>query len=481
MKTTPMMHQLTGTARLASNDKFLLACEQGTGKTWMLLADAEQRFLRNEIDAVFVLAPKGVHTNWVRREIPAHLGVPFMAANYLAGGGKKRAAAIERLFQPDDERTLRILTMNIEAINFKEGYSLAARFLKTFRCAMVIDESSRIKNPSAERTKRAIRLGELASVKRIATGTPITNSPVDAFAQFEFLAPGLLGTTSYRAFVAEYAHILPPTHPLMTRIAAKARFAPQIVAKDRNGAPMWRNLDKLNGIMSPLMFRVLKSECLDLPEKIYQTQFFELTPAQRALYTRADEEMNLEMADGNIDTFTALTKLGKLRQITSGFVIHEGVPRLIDDNPRLEALMELIDGLEGQFIIWAHYVEEISHISAALAAANINFVEYHGSVGTKAREAAVDSFQKGEAIAFVGQPQSGGIGLTLTAATTVIYYSNDFSLEQRLQSEDRAHRIGTTEHVVYIDIAAADTIDEQIATALQMKQDVAATILGDRR
>jgi SNF2 family DNA or RNA helicase len=482
LKTTPMSHQVIGREKLADHPIFMLACEQGTGKTWMLLADAEDRFVTEEIEAVFVLAPKGVHTNWVRREIIAHLEQPHQSAYYLAGGGKRRAAAIANLFKPqEDGRKLRVLTMNIDAINFKEGYQLAEKFLRTFKCVAIVDESSRIKNPNAERTRRAIRLGAYAKIRRVASGTPITNSPIDIFAQFEFLKPGLLGTTSYRAFVAEYAQLLPPDHHLMQSIAKKTRHTPQIVARDYKGKPIWRNLDKLQRLIDPYIYRVLKKDCLDLPEKIYQTFYFELSASQRRVYDRMQEEMQLEIIEGKIDTFNALTKLGKLRQITSGFVMTAAGTHLMHDNPRMDALIELLQDVEGQFIVWAVYREEIAQIAAAFAANGIEAVEYHGGVSNSHREYAVDAFQKGEVRAFIGQPHSGGIGLTLTAATTAIYYSNDFSLEARLQSEDRCHRIGTTEHVVYIDLVAADTIDEQIATSLQRKQDVASTILDGVR
>jgi SNF2 family DNA or RNA helicase len=183
-------------------------------------------------------------------------------------------------------------------------------------------------------------------------------------------------------------------------------------------------------------------------------------------------------------TVKALAALVKLQQITSGFTIPPGGgdPVYVSEkNPRLAALLDLAEDLNGQFIVWARFREELFTVAAALRKAGLRVVEYHGGVNTADREIAVDSFQAGEADVFVGQPQSGGIGLTLTRAESVIYYSNDFNLETRLQSEDRAHRIGTRHNVVYIDLIAADTIDESIARALQRKSDVAANVLGDLR
>lgn len=308
----------------------------------------------------------------------------------------------------------------------------------------------------------------------------VTNGPIDLFSQFEFLKPGLLGTTSYRAFVAEFAKVLPPHHGLMQHVQKRNRSGqqPQIIEKDSSGRPVWRNLDKLNAMLAPLMYRVKKADCLDLPEKIYQTISFSLAPKQQRAYELMRDECRLLLADGDVQTVKALAALNKLRQITSGFVMVDGVATSMDEaGPRLAALMELVADLNGQFIVWAYYREELRQVSEALAKAGLKVVQYHGGVNNADREHAVDAFQRGEVDVFVGQPQSGGIGLTLTNASTVIYYSNDFSLENRLQSEDRAHRIGTEKHVVYYDILAEDTIDEKIVDALQSKQDVANAII----
>lgn len=483
MKTTPLKHQAVGADLLRAHRKhYLLGCEMGTGKTWMLMNDAEEQFAAGEIDALFVLAPKGVHTNWIKREMPKHMSVDWTGEYFLSGAGARKKKEIEKLFRPSDERKLVCLAMNIDAINHKEGFLLAKKFLTQFRCIMAIDESSRIKTPSAERTKRAIFLGQLAKSRRAASGTPVTNSPIDLFAQFEFLAPGegLLGTTSFRAFVAEYSELLPQDHHLMRSIAAKSRFAPQIVAKDAQGMPKWRNLDKLKRVLAPHMYRVLKSDCLDLPEKIYQTRFFEMDPAQSKVYEAMAEETRLYMSDGEMEVFTSLTKLTKLRQITSGFVLIEGEPHLVssDTNPRMLALKAMIEEFDGQFIVWASFREELAQIAAMLQELGISCVQYHGGVSTKDREIAVDNFQSGNARVFVGQPQSGGIGLTLTAAEMAVYYSTDYSLETRLQSEDRCHRIGTTKHVLYVDLVATGTIDERIAASLQSKEAVADMIIN---
>lgn len=488
MKTEAMAHQKEALRLMNGREQFALLMDQGTGKTWVLLADAERLYSAGKIDAMLIIAPKGVHTNWVRREIPSHMDESILARAWRSGAGKRERAKTEELLQSRDEgapQRMRVLAMNIDALGTKPGFDFAQRFLLATRAVLVVDESSRIKNPSSLRTKQLMRLQHRAPYRRIATGTPITNSPVDVFAQFEFLESGLLGTTSYRTFTAEYAELLSPTHPLMVNLVRrnpKAAYA-QMVAKNEDGSPRWRNLDKLQKLIAPHSFRVLKRDCLDLPEKIYQQLYFELDDAQQSAYRLMEREQRLVLEDGEVTAVAKLSAIMKLQQITSGFIIKPergGLMYVSEGNPRLAALVEAAEEVHGKFIVWARFKEELRAVAQALRAAGRCVVEYHGDVSPKDREVAVDEFQHGEATVFVGQPQSGGIGLTLTAAETVFYYSNDYNSETRRQSEDRAHRIGTRRPVLYIDLVATDTIDEEITTALQRKSSLAAMILGDQ-
>ncbi len=487
MKTQGMAHQLKAVRNMVGRKTYALFMEQGTGKTWTLLADAERLYAKGTIDTVLVVAPNGVHTNWVKREIPAHMEGNIVARYWRSGAGVRHMKWLDDLFKLRAEGEpvpLRILAINIDALVTKKGYEFCEKFLLTGKALIILDESSRIKNPDAARTKALMRLRRFANGARIASGTPVTNSPVDVFAQMEFLESGLLGTTSYRAFVAEYADVLPTTHPLMQNMVRRnprAAYA-QIVARNPDGSPRWRNLDKLQKLLEPHSFRVLKKDCLDLPEKIYKTITFELNSEQQRAYDKMAEEQRIELDDRTELPVSELAALIKLQQITSGFVnTPMGIKYVSEDNPRLKTLMDAIEDVDGKFIVWARFREELEAISAALGDAGITHVQYHGGIGRDDREAAVDGFQNGDVRVFVGQPQSGGIGLTLTAAETVFYFSNDFNLETRLQSEDRAHRIGTRRNVVYIDIAAEDTIDEQITRNLQRKKRTAAVVLGDER
>lgn len=481
MKSEPMSHQLEWREFVDNHDPAFLAngCEQGTGKTWMLLDEAERAFIAGEIDAVLVVAPKGVHINWIRRELPQHLSVEARGEYYLSGANKRHAERIENLVTRPSE-DLKVFAINIDAVNTQRGRQLAARFLRRHRCMMIVDESQRIKNPAAARTKHVNALGKLAARRRIASGTIVADNPLDVWGQYEFLRPGLLGTGSYRAFVAEYAELLPASSPIVQEATRNARRgSPQIIRRDAAGRPVYRNLDRLRSMLQPHTFRRTKAECLDLPEKVYTTHYYDLGPKLRRQYNALAEDARWERDNGKLDVFNALTLIGKLRQAAAGFIMVDGEPqKLVDDNPRIKALNEILQDAEGQVVIWASHRAEIHAIAAELKRQDISSVEYHGGVTSEVdRQAAVDKFQAGEVVVFLANPQAAGVGLTLTAADAVVYYSCDFSLDARVQSEDRAHRIGTTGAVRYIDIAAVNTIDERVAAALQAKRATALEIM----
>lgn len=257
---------------------------------------------------------------------------------------------------------------------------------------------------------------------------------------------------------------------------------PQIVDKGKDGRPKYRNLDKLSRLIAPHSFRVLKKECLDLPDKIYKTLIFSMTKEQIEIYKKAEDECRL-VFEGVETPFNKLVAVTKLAQITSGYYVHplsEEPVRIPGDNPKLDLLVERVEAIIAageKVIIWARYRIEIEDIVARLREAGIGCVEYHGGIKKGDRVDAIEEFQNGDASVFVGNQQAGGTGITLVAASYVIYFSNNFSLRDRLQSEDRAHRIGQTKNVTYINIAANGTIDEAVIDALSNKKDVADTII----
>jgi SNF2 family DNA or RNA helicase len=488
----PFAHQERALAFAQRREFYALLMEQGTGKTAVLLNDAALRWSAGGCDALLVFAPNGVHTNWLLREAPAHLpeGCEWEGAAWYAGATREEERRLEEVCRVERGRgPLRVLTMNWEALATERGYEMAARFLHATRAAMMVgDESQRMKNIRAHRTRSIFRLRDAARFRAISSGTAITRSPWDAFAQFSFLREGLLGTRSFSAFRAEYAELLPPGHGLLRHIAqrTRGRYTPQIVARDENGQPRWRNLDQLQRLIAPHAFRVLKEECLDLPPKAYTQRYFRLTPTQARAYTQLRDELRYKLTSGELRPVERIAAITKLSQIVSGYILGpDGTVQRIVPTARNEKLRIAVDEIEGCLereggvIVWARFHVEIDDLISALLAKGIEAVQYDGRTKPAARTSAIDRFQRGEVRVFIGQPASGGTGITLTAARNVLYYSNSWSLEDRLQSEDRAHRIGQRSEVRYVDILAPSTIDESIALSLRAKTDLARVVMGD--
>jgi SNF2 family DNA or RNA helicase len=495
-KTKPYQHQLDCLQKHGQKRAFALLAEMGTGKTWIIINNAADLWASGELDACLIFAPNGVHSNWTERELPKHMPdwVNYKAASWVSGAKKADKEALEALYDlPEDgSRRLRILTMNWEALQSKRGFEEAKRFANSSGKLMIVaDESSCIKNPAAARTKALMELRKFSHYRRTMDGTPINNSPFDTFAPFTFLDPTILGTTSFYSFKAEYAEMLHDGDPRLEAIKKKITNGgtrrsptPQIVATGSDGRPKYRNLPKLTRLIEPHSFRVLKKDCLDLPEKIYKTVLFDLTKEQKAIYDKAKDECRLVL-EGEETPFNKLVAVTKLAQITSGYYVHplSNVPvRIEGDNPKLDCLSDRVHHIVGDLgekvIIWARYRIEIEDIVKRLKKDGFNdIVEYHGGTSDVERSENIDAFMNGSANIFVGNQQAGGTGITLTSASYMIYFSNNFSLRDRLQSEDRAHRIGQDKNVTYINLAAKGTIDEGVIRALESKKDIADIII----
>lgn len=486
-KTQPYKHQLECLNKFGRQQAFALLAEMGTGKTWIVINNIADLWASGDCGGVLVLAPNGVHTNWTRLELPKHMPdwCRYRSAAWVSTPNKREKEDLEKLFADPGIGELRILTMNHEALQTKRGMEFAEKFLLCCHRSMIVaDESDAYKNPTALRTKNLMKLRKFSHWRRIMSGTPINNAPFDAFSQFSFLDEHILGTTSFYAFKAEYAEMLQDGNPLLTAIKKRSgsRFTPQVVARGAGGRPKYRNLDKLSRLIAPHSFRVLKRDCLDLPDKIYKTLVFSMTREQIEVYKKAEEECRIVFQNEETP-FNKLVAVTKLAQITSGYYIHplsEEPVRIEGENPKLELLAERVQKVieaGEKVIIWARYRIEIEDIVARLSKEGISCVEYHGGVKKGDRIDAIEAFERGEAQVFVGNQQAGGTGITLVAASYVIYFSNNFSLRDRLQSEDRAHRIGQTRNVTYINIAAKGTIDEAVIKALTSKKDVADTII----
>jgi len=469
-KTKPFAHQRKALEDSWAADYYALFMEMGTGKSKVAIDTIGALYKAREITAALILAPKGVYDNWVKGEIPTHLpdDINRMVVRWTPSTAKKFQDEMKALvYEPFDG--LKIFVMNIEALSTPRGTKAAYMFMvKNCANIMVVDESTTIKNRKATRTKNVMMLAKDAKYRRILTGSPVTKSPMDLYSQCSVLSAEALGFTSYYAFQNRYA--------LVQKRKMGNRAFQEIVG--------YRRLDELNLKLDKFSNRILKEECLDLPDKMYIRRDVALTDEQKRVYTQMKKLALAKLENGELaTTASVLTQIMRLQQICCGHLQpDEGEIQVLDNN-RLKELMEITEELQGKAIIWASYTHDIQQIASALRDrfGPEAVATYYGATEQDDRQDIVNRFQdKSDPLRFfVGQPKTGGYGITLTAANTVIYYSNSYDLEIRLQSEDRAHRIGQNNKVTYIDLVASKTIDEKILKALRGKINLAGKVLGE--
>ena len=466
-KTKPYAHQLTALEMSWNKEVFAYFMEMGTGKSKVLLDNIAMLYDKGKIDSVLIVAPKGVYKNWYDSEIPIHL-VDHIEKNVVLWKSlitKEQKLKYDSLFKIDYTK-LHIFIMNVEALSTKKGLEAARQFLNVKRTLFAVDESTTIKNPQAKRTKNILQLSKMSKYRRILTGSPVTKSPLDLYTQCFFLDPYLLDFSSYYAFRNRYAEM---------RTANFGGRSIQIVAG-------YKNLPELAKILKPFSYRILKDDCLDLPPKTYMKRIIQLTPEQKRVYGQMKSMALAELKGKMITTVNVITQLMRLQQITCGhFKADDGSMQEIKNN-RIDELMDVLEELEGKAIIWAHWRHDITTIVREIEKEYPGSVmTYYGDTTVEDRQKAIKEIQNPESkVRFlVGTPQTAGYGITLTGASTMIYYSNGYDLEKRQQSEARIDRIGQKKPMTYIDILAEDTIDEKIVKSLRKKVNIATEIMGE--
>ncbi len=466
-KTTPYAHQLKALEMSWNKEVFAYFMEMGTGKSKVLLDNMAMLYDKGKINGALIIAPKGVYKNWYDSEIPEHMvkHINKKVVLWQALINQKQQDKLDTLFKPEVD--LHILLMNVEALSTKKGTAFAHKFLVSHNTLIAVDESTTIKNPSAKRTKNILALSKLSKYRRILTGSPVTKSPLDLYTQCVFLDECLLDYSSYYAFRTRYA---------VMRSANFGGRSVQIVVG-------YRNLDELAEKLKPFSHRVLKDDCLDLPKKTFMKRIVQLTPDQNKIYMQMKQTALAEMNGKMITTATVLTQLMRLQQITCGhFKADDGTTQKIANN-RIDELIDVLYEIEGKTVIWAHWQNDVRHIIEALVKEYGEgcCVDYYGLTPQNERQENIKKFQNNPKVRFfVGTPQTGGYGITLTAASNMIYYSNGYDLEKRQQSEARIDRIGQTKPMTYIDILAEDTVDEKIVKALRKKINIATQIMGEK-
>ena len=466
-KTKPYAHQLKALEMSHNKEVFAYFMEMGTGKSKVLLDNAAMLYDKGKIDSVLIVAPKGVYKNWYDSEIPEHL-VEHIDKNVVLWKSlitRQQKLKCDSLFDHDYTK-LQILLMNVEALSTKKGFDFARQFLNVKKALFAVDESTTIKNPGAKRTKNILGLSKLAKYRRILTGSPVTKSPLDLYTQCLFLDEYLLDHSSYYSFRTRYA--------IMRTANFNGRSVQLVVG--------YHNLDELAEKLKPFSYRVLKDDCLDLPAKTFMKRVIQLTPEQKKVYSQMKSMALAELNGKMITTVNVITQLMRLQQITCGhFKADDGSMQEIKNN-RITELMDLLEEVEGKAVIWAHWRHDIATIVREIEKEYPGSVmTYYGDTTTDDRQKAIKEIQNPESkVRFlVGTPQTAGYGITLTGASTMIYYSNGYDLEKRQQSEARIDRIGQKKPMTYIDILAEDTIDEKIVKSHRKKVNIATEIMGE--
>lgn len=505
-KTKPFEHQLHAFMLSRDEENFALLMEQGTGKTKVAIDTCAWNYSQGRINAVIVIAPNGVHRNWIKRELPVHLPdhVPYRAVYRVPEATKKSVRAWDSV--GESGMFLRFFAINVEYLSLEQGKKLLASLLMTFNCMVIVDESSTIKTPGASRTKTLVNWRHRAKMRRILTGTPVTKGPLDLYSQFKFLDPEIIGFHTFTEFRNHFAEV--EKH---TNVPASQRAGREVTYDEIVG---YKNIDQLQRAIAPFSYRVRKEECLDLPPKVYERRPVDLSATQKRMYAQMLKESVAEVQEacararikapkdmsqeellawvaamplhGNsvsteaIIAKTALEKMLRLQQILCGIIPQtETAPaRSLEDRfPRLDSLIDDLSEVDGQVIIWARFQLDVERIADRLGRQKC--VMYYGKTSARDRATQEDDWHAGRRNYWLANQQACPWGLTLNESSDTRYYSNNFSLELRLQSEDRNHRIGQGSSVTYTDYEADDTIDSIILDRLKEKRELSDLILNE--
>ena len=519
VRTQPYEHQIDAFHKCYGKEAFALFMEQGTGKTKVAIDIACNLFQEKKINAVMVIAPNGVHSQWGHEEIPKHSSqtnnnIYIWNNKSTAGELKKRRAFFEA------QGALKWFLVNVETFSTSTKLKLFQDFVKKHNVFLVIDEATRIKNPAANRTINIIyNLAECKKAGRkvtdvipyskyraVLTGMMITNSPYDLWAMFEFLQHDYFDLNFY-AFKARYGievrDSAPGTGQVFTRkirqdeidsirkyalqgkhietIAAVMKTSEssvQYILEHPNINMPYKRLDELKEKIQPLAYIVRKEDCLDLPPKVYERIYVNMNVEQKRIYNELKKQYITMYQEKDLTVQNKLTLVGRLQQITGGFFPYEEngkgkIVPIMSKNPKIEALKQDLEETGNEvIIIWARFVGELKMLYAELTKAfpNKNIELYYGGVSGTRRQIIMNAFKEGKVNILIANARTAGTGLNLQKAHLQYFFSNSYSLEDRAQAEDRSHRSGQTHSVLYKDIIMEGTVDMAVFEVLQTKK-----------
>ena len=434
--------------------------EMGCGKTLTTIAVAGALYNLGKIDRVLVVAPTSVCSVWPH-DLNQFATFPW-EARVLLGDKKKRLKALNEL-ENWPFKALRIAVINYESTHREGIFEALAAYKPDL---IVCDESQRIKNPSAAQSKALHKLGDAAPFRMILSGTPVQNNAVDLYSQYRFLDPAVYGANFY-AFKNRYC--------IMGGYGQH-----QIVG--------YRNMDELVEKEHSVAYRVTKEECLDLPQQTFINRYVQFTDAEQAIYEQLRKSSFLELETGeNVTATTILTMYLRLMQLTGGFLTADESTRPKQVNTaKLDALADIVDDYVmdagKKLVIFARFRAEIAAIENLLRLRKIQYGSIYGDVPMEERGKIVEDFQTNPATkVFVAQIQTAGLGITLHAASTAVFYSYDYNYANYAQALARIHRIGQRLPVTYIHLVVDGSIDEKILAALENKEDMAKTVVDSWR
>lgn len=435
---TPTERQLEGIIKAWPHSGFALFWVMGAGKTLSTITIANLRRAHSLIDQVLVVCPTSIKGVWAK-EYERYSAMEQDL--YVLDAGKSI---------PEKFKGFPVMVAGVEGMSQGGAFGKCMEFVSRGRTLVVVDESSTIKNHNAGRTERCWELGQSADYRIILTGTNVTQGVQDLFAQMYFLDPCIIGELSYYGFRNKYC--------VMGGFEQR-----KIVGHN--------NLTQLFDRIRPFCDVIRKKDMKGLPEKSYQIREIKASPEQVKACKELAKEMKTRLGDKAISVQNTLEALLRFQQISGGFD-PDGQP--LSSNPKMDELMNVLEEFDGKAIIWARYLPEVTAITHAIDKRWPGSVLLlHGGVESSARQLMADEFQSNEHKRFfVTNQATGAKGLTLTAATLAVYYSNTFSLEDRSQSEDRCHRIGQTMPVMYVDLVSNLKVDKLVINSLLLKKNV---------
>lgn len=484
-KTKPRNHQLEEFNLRKDEKIWAWLWEQGTGKTKLGLDNIAHTYFEHSVDGTLIVAPNGVHENWILDEIPKHFcdEIPYMVITWY--NKKKKTKKFEKEFQKLLAfQGMSFLAMNFDAWNTKDGQEFGHRFLDARKVFSVADESGVVKNPSAGVSKGCLEISPKSEFVRIMNGTIIEDGPFDCFGQMRFLNENfwerwhIPNLWKFERKFAEFEKKKMMVFDKKTKEYKLRKF--DAIAKQSDGKKAYKNLDLLKDMMATCSSRVLKDDVLDLPPKIPMKRYFEMSKNQRLAYETLMKEYGLMIEDDIITADLAITRELKFQQVINGYIATDD-GKMIDipgPNPRLELLSNLIKDKSSSALIWCRFQEDVVKVSRMLKDLKLTYAQYYGPTDDDDRLKAKREFQAGDAQYFVAT-SAASRGLTLHKAEDEYFYSNSYRLMIRLQMEDRAHRDGLKHSLRIWDLIAKNSIDEKIIQALIDKKEIADYINGD--